>query len=77
MSWTIRNYDQAERLPDALASGVSYGRDDLDGAVWVGTTDNGDELFVSGSRVMCLMSIDLDCWRDGSDKLSVVEGVAR
>ena len=77
MSWTIRNYDQAERLPDALAPDVFYGRDVLDGALWVGSTGNGDELFVSGSRLLCLMSIDLDSWPDGSDKLSVVEGVAR
>ena len=77
MSWTIRNYDQTERLPDALAPDVFYGCDVLDGALWVGSTGNGDELFMSGSRLLCLMSIDLDCWRDGSDRLSVVEGVAR
>jgi hypothetical protein len=76
MSWTIRNYKRNESLPDVFRD-ESYDCETLSGATWIGSTDDGEIFIAKTGVIMCLMSIDLDCWRDDSDLLSVAEGIAR
>jgi hypothetical protein len=75
MSWGVIDYKQGEELPDAQTGGLYWSRHDLDGARWVLSTSVGAWFRSRSGRTMCLMSIDLDCWNDGSDVLRVLEGV--